>query len=49
MSKRTPWTAQERDDFVAWHESVIAAYPDELRKEMQRARHKFMASVRVLA
>ncbi len=45
--KRTPWTEEERDSLIAWHEGVIAQYPEEIQKELRRARQRFLQGVRI--
>ncbi len=51
MSKhtRTPWTTAERNEFVQWHESVIVRYPDEIVRELRRARQILLKAVRIVA
>jgi hypothetical protein len=46
---RTIWTHEEVDELVANHERVLAmwAYPEEICRELRRARRKFLESVRV--
>lgn len=55
--KTTPWTRQERDEFIEWHESVISRYPNEdlrigdkifnVYKELRSDRDKFLFGVRI--
>jgi len=44
---KTRWTVVERDEFIAWHESVIAQYPVKLRQELQNDRDKWLAGVAI--
>lgn len=48
MRKRTPWTAEERDGFVAWHEDVLRQYPADVARELRRYRVKLLESVKVI-
>lgn len=45
MSKRTPWTRAQIDEFESWHELIVASYPDDVAKELRQTRRKFMARV----
>jgi hypothetical protein len=47
MNKRTSWTLAYRNEFIQWHESVIAQYPEDVQIELRRARIKFLAGVRL--
>jgi hypothetical protein len=46
---RTIWTQDEVDELVANHERVLAllAYPEEICRELRRARRKWLESVKV--
>jgi hypothetical protein len=43
---RTGWTAAERAEFVAWHESVIAQYPSAVQAELRDVRERWMAGIK---
>lgn len=45
--KRTRWTAEQIEDFAAWHERVMKenVYGQDVVREMRRACSKFLASV----
>lgn len=49
MSKRKSflvrWTAEQVEDFRAWHETIIAKYPEKLRLELRRTRTKWLRMV----
>ena len=45
--KRTAWTRAEFDDFITWHESVIAKYPQAVMEELRNARESFMRGIKI--
>lgn len=45
----TGWTAAERAEFVAWHESVIAQYPSAVQAELRDVRERWMAGIKTRA
>lgn len=49
MHRRTPWTSQERDELVEWHEGILALnrYPKEIKDELRQIRLKFIAGIRI--
>jgi hypothetical protein len=48
MSKRTPWTEDQKDQFRDWHIGRMKElnYPPEIVRELQRSREKWLLSVR---
>jgi hypothetical protein len=45
--KHTAWTRAEFDDFIAWHEEVIAKYPQSVMEELRGARESFMRGIKI--
>lgn len=42
--KRTPWTREQVDGFIDWHEKRLKElnYPPEVVKELRRARERWL-------